>query len=157
MLPEDQEKFSPGGGSLLPVTTPKTRRRALDYNEYAEEDGSSGSHSLQQSQYNRSPRRRINLMIKCLWPRWNAAICFFGALILFILSTMVLKIMLMSSFNLRVNARMKSNHFWRRPQPLEASSSVVLEKTIHPLHDEQVCHLLPFKQRDNRIPLYASS
>ncbi|XP_027102772.2 O-fucosyltransferase 19-like [Coffea arabica] len=137
MFTGDQEKANTGGASLLPVTVHKTRRRALDYVEYAENDGSSASHSLQRSEHNRSPRRRMNSMtLKCLWPRWSVTLCFFGALILFVLSTIFLKIMLMSSFNPTVDAKTNSYPFLRRQQPLEASSAVASPKIFQHLHEQ---------------------
>lgn len=56
---------------------------------------------------------------------------------LFVVSTIFLNLMLMSSFR-RVHAKMNSNDFLRRPQHLEASFNVVSEKTSLYVHEQVV-------------------
>ncbi|KAL3515454.1 hypothetical protein ACH5RR_022356 [Cinchona calisaya] len=143
MSPGDQEKSNAGaGGPLLPITATNARRR------YAEEDGY-GSVQQQPHHINRSPRRRMNyysMITKCSsWPRWNVTLCFFGALMLFVISTIILKIMLMSSFNHGdyEDDKLDANDHLRRSQPLEAVNhsstiNIVSENTVQDLHEQSL-------------------
>ncbi|KAL2548739.1 O-fucosyltransferase family protein [Forsythia ovata] len=125
----------------------KTRRRAVDAIEFAEEDGTiindcnKALHHNHHHHHQKSPvgggssmsgfrRGRINLLPRCFRPGRNLSGWILGALILLAVSTIFVKAMLMTSF-LRVIDDTSPNDFLRRQRsnPLEASS--VLMETSH--------------------------
>jgi len=121
----------------------KTRRRAVDAIESAEEDvtltfindctkilpQNHHHHHHEKSSLGGCTRRRIKSLLRCFRPGRNLSGWILGALILMAVSTIFVKAILMTSF-LRVTVNMSPNDFLhRRSNPLVASS-VLLETSI---------------------------
>ncbi|XP_009800630.1 O-fucosyltransferase 19-like [Nicotiana sylvestris] len=111
----------PGGENCRtsPLTaTIKTRRRPVDFVEYAEENGNGKvdftAQNLHQLGHHQHRTRTVSL-IRYMRPGRYLGRWIFGALLLLMVSTMFVKIMLIHFF-LRVNATMSSRDFLQLPR-----------------------------------------
>ncbi|CAI9104145.1 OLC1v1002769C2 [Oldenlandia corymbosa var. corymbosa] len=161
MLP-DIDIPKTGSGSLLPVSTP--RRRTLEHepaegttppphhHQYHQHNVTTSSNNNYSNSNNRSPtsKRRMNSVMRYLRPppRWNTNRWLLALFVLFVVSTVLLKIVLMNTF-LR---RMKSHDFLRHPDQSKSKSSTTTSTNTSSVSEEKAIIDHVERNEDQRTP-----
>ncbi|KAA8534123.1 hypothetical protein F0562_031684 [Nyssa sinensis] len=115
-----------------------TRRRAVDFIEFAEEDGT-GAGNINSGQHHRSPVGgcavlRMHSMLRFFRPGRNLSRWILGALMLLVVSTTFVKLALLSSIHeFNADAEVGRNDFLKRPVVIGGSAvlqNVVMEQNV---------------------------
>ncbi|KAK3024655.1 hypothetical protein RJ639_044271 [Escallonia herrerae] len=144
-----------GGEKSLPVTATATRRRAVDFVEIAEEDGAGHNHPQQQQHHvSAGPavgscgmlRRKMNAMLRVLRPGRNLSRWVLKALMMLVISTLFVKLMLMSRFlEFHANYKVMNHNSYFLIRPVLANHSYMVQRVVrekngvgHELEHEQL-------------------